>query len=383
MKWIVDADIEGAFDHIDHAFLLEAIGPVPGRELIRQWLKAGYLEQNVWYPTEAGTPQGGVISPLLANIALHGMEEALGVTRKRGTVSSNCAVVRYADDFVVTCTTQAEAERAVDRLVPWLAKRGLHLSREKTRVVHITDGFDFLGFTIRQYPAPGTRKRGVVLLIKPSRTSVARLRKRLKDEWRALRGHNVGEVVKRLTPIIRGWANYFRIGVSRRTFEALDYWMFQRELRYVRSIHTGKSWSWRRQRYWGRLHDQRKDNWVFGDPYTGIILLKFSWFSIDRHVLVSGAASPDDPALVEYWAKRSRMRTRTLSPSMQKLARQQGYVCQTCGEPLMNGEELQVHHRLPKSQGGTDGYHNLELDHLYCHQQLHARATTSAVRGRT
>ncbi|HUY99914.1 MAG TPA: HNH endonuclease signature motif containing protein [Thermomicrobiaceae bacterium] len=121
------------------------------------------------------------------------------------------------------------------------------------------------------------------------------------------------------------------------------------------------------------MHDQRNDNWVFGDTRSRLLLLKISWFSIQRHVLVTGAASPDDPALAEYWAARRRLRTTTLSPSMQKMAHRQGYVCATCGEPLVNGEELHVHHRIPKAQGGTDTYDNLELLHLYCHQQTHAR----------
>ena len=121
------------------------------------------------------------------------------------------------------------------------------------------------------------------------------------------------------------------------------------------------------------MHDQRNDNWVFGDTRSRLLLLKISWFSIQRHVLVKGAASPDDPALAEYWGARSRQRTKALSPSMQKMAHRQGYVCATCGEPLVNGEELHAHHRIPKAQGGTDAYDNLELVHLYCHQQIHAR----------
>ena len=112
---------------------------------------------------------------------------------------------------------------------------------------------------------------------------------------------------------------------------------------------------------------------MFGDTRSRLLLLKISWFSIQRHVLVTGAASPDDPALAEYWGARSRQRTKALSPSMQKMAHRQGYVCATCGEPLVNGEELHVHHRIPKAQGGTDTYDNLELLHLYCHQQTHAR----------
>lgn len=376
MKWVVDADIHGAFDNIDHNALLRTIGDVPGRELIRQWLKAGYVEGSRWHPTETGTPQGGVISPLLANIALHGMETAIGITRsRRGTLSSNHAVVRYADDFVVTCTTREEAQQAIDRLIPWLAERGLTLSEEKTRIVHIKDGFDFLGFNIRQYDAPYTKKRGVVLLIKPSRASVATIRTRLRDEWLSMRGHNVAQVTKRLNPIIRGWANYFRIGVSSRTFQALDTWMFHREIRYVRYSHPTKPWKWCKDQYWGSWHHQRNDRWVFGDKRTGAILLKFHWFNIHRHILVKGTASPDDPALFEYWTHRQKQRAQVLSPSQRKIAHRQGYVCEGCGESLLNDEELHIHHEQWRSRGGEDTYENLTLRHLYCHQQIHARMT--------
>ena len=373
-KWVVDADIKGAFDNIDHDYLLCTIGDVPGRELIRQWLKAGYVEAFRWHPTDAGTPQGGVISPLLANIALHGMEEAVGMSRKKaGITTSNTAVVRYADDFVVTCTTREEAERAIDRLIPWLAERGLTLSEEKTRIVHIRDGFDFLGFNVRQYETPGSTKRGSKLLIKPSRDSVVRIRKRRRDEWLSLRGHNVKEVTARLNPIIRGQANYFRPEVSYKTFQALDAWMFRREVRYVNHSHPTKPWYWKKNHYWGKLHRQRNDNWVFGDKRTGVVLLKFSWFNIERHVLVKGTASPDDPALQQYWADRQRHRARVLSPSQRKIAQRQRYVCDQCGEPLLNDEELHVHHEKWRSRGGTSEYANLTLRHLYCHQQIHAR----------
>src|SRR6266568_5015448 len=160
-KWILDADIRGAFDHISHDYLLKTIGPVPGKELIKQWLKAGYIEQEMFHATERGTPQGGVASPLLANIALHGMEEAIGVTyNSQGQISGKRALVRYADDFVCFCETKEDAEQVQCILIEWLKERGLTLSPEKTRVVHLTQGFNFLGFNIRHYPAPQTARSG-------------------------------------------------------------------------------------------------------------------------------------------------------------------------------------------------------------------------------
>ena len=248
-KWVVDADIKGAFDNIDQTFLLETIGECPARELIKQWLKAGYMEQSVYHETETGTPQGGVSSPLLANIALHGMEEAIGVKYNcNGELISNRAVVRYADDFVVLCEEKEDAEKATQILTNWLQKRGLALSTEKTRIVHLTDGFDFLGFNIRHYKAPQTSKTGYKLLITPSKHSVQHIRNKLRDDW--LRHHdiNVEAVIQHLNPIIRGWANYFRIGVASRTLNTLDQWMFHRECRYVNHTHPPKPKYWRKQK---------------------------------------------------------------------------------------------------------------------------------------
>jgi len=166
-KWVLDADIKGAFDNISHNYLLTTIGRVPGYELIKQWLKAGYVDKNVYHETETGTPQGGVISPLLANIALHGMENAIGVKHNsRGEIIGKRAVVRYADDFVCFCETKEDAEQVQQILTEWLKERGLTLSEEKTRIVHLTEGFDFLGFHVRHYPAPLTSRTGWKLLIK-------------------------------------------------------------------------------------------------------------------------------------------------------------------------------------------------------------------------
>jgi len=154
-KWILDADIKSAFDTISHEYLLKTIGAVPGKELIKQWLKAGYVEQEMFHATEQGTPQDGVISPLLANIALHGMEEAIGVKYNcRGEIRGKRAIVRYADDFVCFCETEEDAKQVQQILRGWLKERGLTFSEEKTRIVHLREGFDFLSFNIRHYPAP-------------------------------------------------------------------------------------------------------------------------------------------------------------------------------------------------------------------------------------
>ena len=372
-KWVVDADIKGAFDNISHEFLLKAIGEVPGRELIKQWLKAGYMEQGVFHQTDSGTPQGGVVSPLLANIALHGMEEAIGVKYdSRGQSIGKRAIVRYADDFAAFCESKEDAEEVIKILKTWLQQRGLELSADKTKIVHLSEGFDFLGFNVRHYRAEKTSKTGWKLLIKPSKESVSKIRNKLREEWLSLRGSNVLAIIKRLNPIIRGWANYFRSGVSCEIFHSLDRWMFHRAVRYVKHTHPKKPRYWRQSRYWGRLNLERNDRWVFGDKTTGMHLLKFSWFRIERHILVKGRSSPDDPNLKSYWQDREKAKSKSLTPSKQKIAQSQGCICPKCGESLFNGEELHVHHIEPKQQGGINSYKNLRLLHLYCHQQIHA-----------
>jgi len=373
-KWIVDADIKGAFDNINHDFLLRVIGDCPGRALLKQWLQAGFVDDGAFHDTPLGTPQGGVISPLLLNIALHGMEQALGVKHNRkGEIAGMRAVVRYADDFVVFCESKEDAEQVKNEVLPrWLAERDLALSDEKTRIVHLTDGFDFLGFNVRHYKTSLT-KTGLKLLIRPSKASVLRAREKLRDAWLGLRGHSLQAVLWKLNPIVRGWANYFRTVVSSEVFAKLDSWMFRRAIRYTTHMHPGKSVAWRRARYWGPLNIARSDRHVFGDKHTGQTLHKFSWVKIVRHVLVKGTASPDDPGLREYWWARQRVNLRNLSQQDVELVWNQDGKCPVCGDSLFNGEELHRHHRTPRSEGGGHEPENRELVHLYCHQQRHAQ----------
>jgi RNA-directed DNA polymerase len=278
--WGVDADIEGAFDHIDHAYLLRTIGNFPARERVHQWLKAGYVDKGVFRPTEAGTPQGGGISPLLANIALHDMEQALGVKRgSQGENRSPRAVARYSDGFVVFCETEEDAKVIKDTILPrWLGERGLNLSRSKTRVVHLSEGFDFLGFNSRRY-RDASRPTSWMLHITPSKKSVNSIRRRLKAEWRALRGQGIQEVIRRLNPIIRGQANYSCKVRATKSFHALDHDMWLREERYVRRTHRNKSATWQRRQYWagstnsgkitGCLATNRRGNICSSTPGSG------------------------------------------------------------------------------------------------------------------
>jgi RNA-directed DNA polymerase len=304
------------------------------------------------------------------------MESALGVTFDyKGVLSGKRAVVRYADDFVVCCESQEDAVQVLALLTDWLACRGLTLSAEKTRIVHLSEGFDFLGFTIRHYQDQRTAT-GYKLLITPSAQSVQKGRERLRNDWVKMRGTNVQAVLTHLNPIIRGWANYFRTAVASKTFQSLDRFQYGRTYRYVQHTHPHKSWEWRKNRYWGKLNLQRNDRWVFGDKTTGRYLLKFAWFPIERHQLVKGRASPDDARLNAYWAYRQKAQARSLSAQAQRIARRQGYVCAHCEGELFNGEDLHLDHIVPRAQGGLDRDDNRRLVHLYCHHQIHRTTGT-------
>jgi RNA-directed DNA polymerase len=302
-QWILDADLHGAFDHIDHQFVLGLIGSFPGRGMIRAWLSAGVIADGQFTPTEQGAPQGAVISPLLLNVVLHGMEAAAGVRyfrRSRGgieTAPDAPVLVRYADDLLVFCHSRRHAEQVKQKLAEWLRPRGLMFNEEKTRIVHVNQGCDFLGFNVRRY-------HGRLPLIKPSNDAVRRIRCRLRTEMRALLGGNAASVMRTLTPIIRGWAAYYRTQVSSQVFSALDNYVWKLLYKWVKRTHPNKSRWWRMDRYFGRFNPARNNRWVFGDRETGAYLPKFAWTKIVRHVMVTGTASPDDPTLARYWADR-------------------------------------------------------------------------------
>jgi RNA-directed DNA polymerase len=236
-RWILDADLTAAFDRIDHTHLLAALGSFPGREMIRGWLKAGVFEKDKGFaPTDEGTPQGGVMSPLLLNVALHGLEEAAGVRYEASDparTKRGCpALVVYADDMVAPRHTRAQAEQVKARMTEWLAPRGLSFNEAKTRIVTLEDGFDFLGFTVRRHA--GT------LITRPSKAAVKRVKHRLAVEMRALRGTNTAAVLAKINPIVRGRANYHRAAASSRTFAALDHYLWQLTYKWARFSHQNK-----------------------------------------------------------------------------------------------------------------------------------------------
>ena len=336
--WILDADLAGAFDKISHEHLLEMLGGFPARDMIAGWLKAGIFEAGKGFaPTGEGTPQGGVISPLLLNIALHGLEEAAGVRYQTGNYcrdgKGGCpALTRYADDLVVCCHSRQQAEQVKARLAGWLEPRGLAFNDAKTRIVPLSEGFDFLGFNLRRYP-------NGKLLIKPSAKAIKRFRDRLAKEFHALRGANVAAVLATITPIIRGWVAYYRTVVSSRVFAALTDYLWRLTYKWACWSHRNKPRRWIVDRYFGKFDKFRNDRWVFGDRDTGAYLPKPSWTDIVRHTLVKGGASPDDPALAGYWAqRRQKVKPPLDSYTVRLLSRQDGR-CSLCGENLLTPDQ--------------------------------------------
>jgi RNA-directed DNA polymerase len=336
--WILDADLESAFDQIDHDHLLERLGSFPARELVRNWLKAGVFEKGKGFaPTERGSPQGGVISPLLLNVVLHGLEEAAGVRYLTSGVDAgdvrrdSPVIIRYADDMLALCHTREQAEQVKTQLAAWLHPRGLAFNETKTRIVGASQGCDFLGYSIRRYS-------NGKLLIKPSAAAIRRVRERLAAEVRSLRGDNAVAVIARLNPIIRGWAAYYRGAVSGEVFNALDAYLWKLTYRWALRGHRNKSKWWVVGHHFGAFHPTRNDRWVFGDRASGAYLIKFSWTRIVRHRMVKGGASPYDPALADYWNTRHRKNPPPLGRSTLRLLQAQQGRCPLCGDYLLHAD---------------------------------------------
>jgi RNA-directed DNA polymerase len=337
-RWILDADLAAAFDHLSHDHLRKELGYFPGREVVGQWLEAGVIEDGQFTTTEEGAPQGGVISPLLLNVALHGMETAAGVRyRQTGIRAGNIrpdspVVVRYADDLLALCHSREQAEQVKARLAAWLTPRGLVFNEDKTQITHLErHGVDFLGFTIRRYP------NGKVLTT-PSNEAMRRIRKRLSTEFRALRGANADAVIAKINPIVQGWSAYYRMGASSRAFHTLDAHLWRLVYKWAKHSHPNKSKRWITSRYFGMFNPARRDRWVFGSRSTGFYLRKFAWTAIVRHRMVAGRASPDNPALAAYWAQRRRRNTSRFGTGMRWLLQAQHGRCPVCQGLLLHAD---------------------------------------------
>ncbi len=333
------------------------------------------MDSNTFHKSETGTPQGGIISPLLANIALHGLEKHLGVKyNNRGETRCSRVLVRYADDFVILCESESDAHKAKESTVKWLATKGLELASEKTKVVHISDGFDFLGFNIRHYKVNNT-ETGWKLLIKPSKEFVKKTKSKLRLAFLKNKGESVKTLLKEVNPIIRGIAQYCNKVVSSEIFKELDNYLFRRQVRYANRMHPNKPSYWKKEKYWGRLNLSRESKWDFGDKQYGGYMLKFSWYNIERHAMVTKTNSPDDPSLKDYWEKRRKSTAKSEAAKFNKVkemvARRQDYKCSVCGESIFNDEPIDLHHIIPRSEGGKDEIKNLTWLHQYCHHKTH------------
>ena len=371
-QWILEADIKSCFDEISHEWLVKHVHM--DKTILHKWLKAGYMESSQLFPTNAGTPQGGVISPTLANIALDGLESELigrfGATDRLDR-KNKVSLVRYADDFVITGISKEMLENEVKPVVEkFLAERGLQLSPEKTKVTHIDEGFDFLGQNVRKYNGK--------LLIMPSSKNV----KTFLDKVRALVKANAmtkqEHLIGFLNPIIRGWANYHRHIVSSRTFAKVDYRIWWTLWRWAKRRHATKGVRWVRKRY---FHPIGTENAVFcatvrkSQEQTVVIrLFKASHLRIVRHIKVKWGMNPYDQRCDEYFEQRQRARMLerlTGKPFLRLIWKLQDGLCGVCGQLIGEDDQWHLHHVVLASKGGSDAPKNRRLLHLNCHRQIH------------
>ena len=372
-QWVFEGDFKGCFDNLNHQYIMDCINTFPAKEAVLKWLKAGYVDNDAFYETEKGTPQGGVISPLLANIALHGMEDELGVKywtdRGRYYLARNSVgIVKYADDFVIVCKTKEEAESMYSKLMPYLEKRGLELAKDKTKVTHITEGFDFLGFTCRQFKT----NKGMKFLIKPSKESIRKARGKIKQVFTQLRGHSVRDLIMELSPIIRGIGNYWSSQVAKKIFTKIDLYVWIKVRKHLKVLHPNKPFKWIYKKYFKPDYTgASKSKWILTDPNDSKTqLFSMSWIPIVRHAMVEFKNSPDDVKLKEYFAERDRKEfVRNNVLSRRKLAKCSNYKCRVCKQSLAGDETLKINQIVPKTLGGDERYNNLELLHESCLEQ--------------
>ena len=302
-QWVLEGDIKACFDEISHEWLLQHV--LLDKQILRKWLKAGYWEKGQLFPTRQGTPQGGVISPLLANIALDGMQNA--ITQAVSQQGDKVNFVRYADDFIATGATKELLEQKVKpALTAFLHERGLELSEQKTVITHINQGFDFLGHTVRKF--------GVKLLTFPAKSNVKALRQKISLCINSALGLSQQALLLKLNPLIRGWANYYRHGASKRTFDRLDHHVFWQLLRWAKRRHPNKSAAWKKRKYFSaaakpglfsvRLKTREGRSQV-------LTLYTAASTAIQRHIKVRGAANPYDPDYLHYFEQRHGYGRRT------------------------------------------------------------------------
>ena len=379
--WIFEADIQSCFDRIGHEWLLAHV-PMD-KTILRKWLKAGFMQQGVLYPTEEGTPQGGIASPVLANLALDGLEARLREVfpKPRGNHSQPNRVyfVRYADDFVVTADSMELLRDKVQPLVEtFLSERGLQLSPEKTTITHIEDGFDFLGQNVRKYS-------NGKLLIKPSRKNVQTFLEKVRGIFKVNMQATAGNLIVQLNPLLRGWANYHRHVNSKQTFTRIDHVIFQRLWRWACRRHPNKGRHWIYRRYFQTIGD---NTWVFsgevpssdGTPRS-VHLYQISKTPIRRHIKVLEKANPYDPAWEFYFEERLGVKMNHSLGGRRKLYSlwlEQNGLCPICNQKITKLTGWHNHHIVWRVHGGEDSSENRVLLHPECHRQLHSQGLTVA-----
>lgn len=373
-QWILEADIQGCFDNINHDWMIRNI-PTDKR-ILSKWLKAGFIDRNTFYDTEAGTPQGGIISPVLANLTLDGLEALLKsrfkIKQGKNYFNPMVNLVRYADDFIITGSTKELLENEVKPLVEeFLATRGLVLSPEKTRITHIEEGFDFLGKNVRKYDGK--------FLIKPSKKNTLRFIENVREIIKGNKTVTQARLINLLNPVITGWVNYHKADVAKETFASVDYEIWKTLWQWAKRRHPNKGVQWIRDKYFVR---QGSRGWIFAchEDATGkerLIIAKRT--PIKRHVKIKSEANPFDPAWEEYFEARLGFKmSRSLAGRRKLLAlwRSQNGLCPVCNQKIDKESGWNNHHILCRSKGGQDGNQNRLLMHPNCHRQVHHQGLT-------
>ncbi len=378
-QWILEGDIRACFDNISHDWLLEHI-PMD-KSILRKWLKAGYMEKHAFYETVDGTPQGGIISPTLANLALDGLEQVLREAfpqRPNKSSKGKVYLVRYADDFIITGETQELLECEVKPLVEqFLGERGLELSPEKTIITHIEAGFDFLGKTIRKY---GYRKQ---LLIKPSKKNVKRFLAGIREVIRQNQGTSAAALIGILNPKIIGWANSHRHVVSKRVFTYVDHAIWKALWRWAKRRHPKKTRQWVMDKYFGTHYNYK---WAFfGEKLNDngkkqiVWLKRASKIPITRHTRIKSEANPYDPDWEIYFEVRLGMKMANDLQGRRKLRylwMEQNGICPVCNQKITKITGWHNHHIVHRVMGGHDGAENRVLLHPTCHNKVHSQGLT-------
>ena len=376
-KWILEGDIKSCFDKISHDWLLAHV-PMD-RVILQKWLKSGYMEKHVLHESMDGTPQGGIISPALANCALDGLERVLQEKfpvakrlRSLGGKKPCVHLVRYADDFVITSKSKELLEGEIKPLVEqFLQERGLELSPTKTVITHVEHGFDFLGQNVRRYP-------NGKLLIKPSKKNVGTFLKGIRGIINDARGMSAAALIDQLNPKIRGWANYHRHVVSKRIFGHVDRNIFSCLWQWARRRHPNKPSRWVKTKYFERRVDR---NWAFfaetcddeGRP-TKVWLFHAESTPIKRHVKVKGEANPYDPTYETYFEEREgahMLETFRGTRTLRYLWNEQRGLCTQCHTKITRITGWRLHYCVARVKGGSTGATNCVLLHPECHDRVH------------